>query len=83
MKKLVVYFSNSGNNEFVTKKLGNDLSADVVKLDAGKFSMFGIMWSVLWKAKTKIQPLNIDWSQYDELYVCGPVWMGMLALLSY
>lgn len=79
MNKLVVYFSNTGNNKYIAEKLGMDLPADVVELDAGKFSMIGIMWAILWKSKSKIEPLEIDWNKYDELYVCGPVWAGMLS----
>lgn len=77
-KRLIVYFSKTGNSKFIAEKLANLLDAD---LREARASMQSIGWMFLfsalgWKIRTNLKPEDLK--EYDELLVIGPIWGGSL-----
>jgi len=81
MKKLVIYYSYSGNTKAIAQELAAKESADIAEIKdkkrPGKIKAYtaGIVSSILGKA-WKIQPLTVDLAVYDHLIMLAPVWAG-------
>jgi len=79
MKKLVVYYSYSGNAKRLAQQLAANESADsaeisdVKKPNKLKAYTVGVMAAIRGKS-WKIQPLAVDLSEYDSLTLFFPVW---------
>jgi flavodoxin len=86
MKTAVVYFSLDGNCAFVAQRIGEQLNADIVRLelqDEKKRSGFAkFFWAVrmaMSKKKPALKPRSFDTAAYDLLILGSPVWAGSLA----
>lgn len=81
MKTLIIYYSNSGTTEVVSKTLAYHLNADLVKIHDMK-NRNGLANRLLSsinafrETKTDIKPKNIDLSEYDVIYIGTPTWNG-------
>ncbi|MCL2695231.1 MAG: hypothetical protein FWE69_02775 [Clostridiales bacterium] len=79
MKTLVLYYSYTGNTKRIALELAAKEGADSAEiLDArrpGKFRAYtaGIFAVIKGKA-WPMQPLDVDWSAYDRIILCAPVW---------
>ena len=81
MKKLIVYYSLEGNTQYIAESMAGKLSADILKLEPVKaykdkgFAKF--IWggkSAVMAEKPKLQPYDVDLSQYDEVIIGFPIW---------
>ena len=85
MSKLFIYYSVSGNGDFVAKKLeerGFDLRKVESKLKLSKNIILCMLkggFKSLVSAKPKLINFDIDISNYDEIYVGSPIWNARLA----
>jgi flavorubredoxin len=84
MKKLFIYYSNSGNGDLVANYL-KDLGFDIRKVETNyKLSrhMFLAMMkggsNALFNKKAKLINYNNDVSEYDEIYIGSPIWNSRL-----
>lgn len=81
MKTLILFYSYSGKTKIVAEKLAAEQSADIVEIKdkkrPGKPKAYtaGIVSSIRGKA-WEIQPLDVDFTQYDRLVLIAPVWAG-------
>lgn len=76
MKKfIVVYYSRTGNNKYLAEKLAKSLDCEIVVIRP-KLNIFLLL--MLSKNGFGINPLGVDLTQYDQVVLCGPVWMGKL-----
>lgn len=81
MKPAILYYSFGGATRAEAKKRAEASGADVFELlevkKRGLFSAFlpGCPQALGRKA-SPIQPLSIDWSQYDSVTLMAPVWAG-------
>ncbi len=81
MKRLVVYYSLSGNTEAAAKKIAEKLGADLLKVDTEKpmpksFAAQIIVGGgqVMMNHIPKIKPLEKDPADYDEIILGSPIW---------
>jgi len=85
MKKLVVYFSQTGNTKRVAEFIAKAEKADVEEILETHKRYTGFGWQMsagfeaLMKKKSKIiHPLQ-DPNDYDVIYIGTPVWAGNIA----
>lgn len=76
MKTLVAYYSNTGNNKFLAKKIADILKSDseVIRPRLDLFP-FLILFS-LFKTGMGIKAFTYRVPEYDRIILCGPIWMG-------
>lgn len=81
MKRLVVYYSLSGNTEEVAEKVAKGLDADVLKLETVKAmpksfaaQIFVGGGQVMMNHIPKLKPFNVDVDSYDEIVLGSPIW---------
>ena len=77
MSAIVVYYSGKGSNRFLASKAGEELKCEVVELKPRAPG------AVLLATATKIsfgnKALKNDFSSYDRVVLCGPLYMGSVA----
>jgi len=82
MKKLLIYYSLTGNVELVKEKLNIESREVTPKHHLPKsffwMVMIGGMLSGLNK-KSKLVNYNNDVSNYDEVIICSPIWNAKFA----
>ena len=81
MKRLVVYYSLSGNTEEAAKKLAEKLGAELLKLETVKpmpkrfaAQIFVGGGQVMFHHVPELKPLEKDISAFDELILGSPIW---------
>jgi flavodoxin len=86
MKTAVVYYSFEGNSDLVANLIGQELKADIFKLETidqkkrkgfAKYAWGGSM--VFMHKKPPLKPFNIDAASYDLIVLGFPVWAGSAA----
>ena len=80
MSKLFIYYSNSGNGDFVSENLKNK-SIDIRKIETkyklSKKLFFACMkggFHAMIGKKPKLINFNYDISNYDEIIIGSPIW---------
>ena len=83
MKRLVVYYSLSGNTEEAAQKIAEKLGADLLKVDTVKpmpksFAAQIVVGGgqVAMNRIPKIKPFDKDPTLYDEIILGSPIWNG-------
>lgn len=83
MKRLLVYYSLSGNTEDAARKLAEKLGAELLKLETVKpmpkrfaAQLFVGGGQVLLGRVPKLKPLTKEVGAYDELILGSPIWNG-------
>lgn len=81
MKRLVVYYSLSGNTENAATMIAEKLGADIVKVDTVKAMPKSFAAQILvgggqvaMNVVPKIKPLKVDVNTYDEIILGTPIW---------
>ena len=81
MKRLVVYYSLSGNTEEAAKKIAGKLGADLLKLETKKRMPKGFAAQILvgggqvmMKYIPELKPMDKDANDYDEIILGSPIW---------
>ncbi|MBR2740268.1 MAG: flavodoxin family protein [Oscillospiraceae bacterium] len=81
MKRLVVYYSLSGNTEEAAKKIAEALGADLLKLETVKkmpksFAAQIIVGGgqVVFNHIPRLKPMDKDVIAYDEIILGSPIW---------
>ena len=83
-KVLVIYYSLSGNTEKIAKEIAQQTSADIFKIETiKKYSTPSVYVKSKQELSTKeypsLQEKPLDLSQYDTIFVGGPVWWYTMA----
>lgn len=83
MKKLFIYYSNSGNGDVAAKemeKLGYEIrKVETEKRAISKVFFFGILQGGFLagvKAKTKLKDFDPNIEGYEEVVIGSPIWNG-------
>ena len=81
MKTLIIYYSNSGTTELVSKTLAYNLQADIVRIHdlknrEGFKNRFLSSINAFRESKTEIKPSKLDLTNYDVIYFGTPTWNG-------
>jgi flavodoxin len=80
MKTLIIYYSFSGNNEFLARELQKRLDCDIQKIvELKKRNAFDILLDLIFKRKPKIEKSDFDLQQYDQAILIAPIWAGKIA----
>ena len=83
MKKAIVYYSMSGNTEYVANKIKNQISSDIIRLypvneypNSGFKKYFWGGKSAVMKESPKLEKYAFDANKYDEIIIGSPIWAG-------
>ena len=80
MKTLIIYYSFSGNNEFLAQELQKRLDCDIQKIvELKKKTGFTILLDLIFKRNPKIKRSDFDLKQYDRFILAAPIWDGKIA----
>jgi hypothetical protein len=76
MKTLVTYYSKTGSNRYLAEKIANRLQADLEPIrPRGNVFFLQLLFSLMGLG-LGIRPFRRNMKDYDQLVVCGPIWMG-------
>jgi len=73
-KTIVVYYSRKGSNKFLAEKISKTLSTDLEEIKP----RLNIFLLFLMNIHLGIKPFKTKIDEYDEIILCGPIWMGKL-----
>lgn len=78
METIIVYYSHTGNNRYMAYRAAAELNckAAEIKPRAGIFPF--LLLSSATKLSWGIKNIDEDFSQYDSVILCGPIWMGQI-----
>ena len=83
MKPLIVFYSFEGNTKLIAEKIAQTVDAEALELKPQKeIRTKGFMkyfWGgkqVLTKVKPELFPLDINFDDYDFIFIGTPVWAG-------
>lgn len=75
---VVVYYSKTGSNDFLARKIANDLNAEIAQIKPrGNSQIFQILLSQV-NFTLGIKKLDIDLAVYEKIVLVGPIWTGKL-----
>jgi len=81
MKRLIVYYSLSGNTEEAAKKIAKAIGADLLKLETVKAMPKSFAAQIMvgggqvaFNHIPKLKPFDIEPSSYDEIILGSPIW---------
>ena len=81
MKRIIVYYSLSGNTEEAVKIIAEKLGCEILKLETVKplpkaflAQMFVGGAQVAMNIIPKIKPIDKDINEYDEIIIGTPIW---------
>jgi flavodoxin len=80
MKTLIVYYSNTGNNELLVFHLQKKLQCEILKIEeAGRRSGLTIFLDIVFNRTPKLKEHAVQLNQYDHIIFAGPIWAGRIA----
>lgn len=81
MKRIIVYYSLSGNTEEVVKLIAKQLDCEILKIDTVKAMPKSFAARILvgggqvaMNKIPEIKPIDIDLNVYDEIFIGTPIW---------
>ena len=81
MKRIIVYYSLSGNTEEVVKTIAERLGCETLRIDTVKAMPKSFAARILvgggqvvMNKIPEIKPIDIDFSLYDEIFIGTPIW---------
>lgn len=78
MNTLVVYYSHTGNNAYLARKLATDLQADIEPIRP-RLNVFGFLLISSWLGISfGVRKLKHVVGNYDLIVLTGPIWTGQL-----
>lgn len=79
MKKLVLYYSRTGNTAQLAKEISDELECDLEEIDdemdrSGIIGFLRSGWHTVREKKANLKPIQKDLSEYDLLVMGFPIW---------
>ena len=81
MKRIIVYYSLSGNTEEAVKNIAGKLDCEILKIDTVKAMPKSFAARILvgggqvaMNIIPEINPIDKDFSLYDEIFIGTPIW---------
>lgn len=81
MKKIVLYYSKTGNTKHIAETIAKEIKADILEIKREKDlegTGFGMYmkggFEAMTKRKAKIKPLEKDIQNYELIFLGSPVW---------
>jgi flavodoxin len=79
-KTAVIYYSYSGNNKLLAKRIANDLKADLFQIEEyKKRTALTIFLDVFLGRSPEIIPLKVSLSEYNHIIFLAPLWNAKIA----
>ena len=86
MRTAIVYYSMSGNTEFVAEKIAKKLEADVIRIEPVKAYPDKGVKKFFWGGKSAVMgeepellPYDFQAEQYDTIIIGTPIWASSFA----
>lgn len=80
MKKVVISYSFTGNNEALAERIAKEFNVEHIKIkETKKRTNGGIAKDMLFNSTPKVDPMPETLENYDMILFLGPVWMGHVA----
>jgi len=80
METVVVYYSYSGNNDFLAKEIGERFGCDIVQLEEQKKrSGLTIALDLLFKRDSKLKDPDVRLNDYETIIFIAPIWDAKIA----
>ncbi len=83
MKTLVLYYSHTGNNAWLARKIADSLNSDIEPVTPRMNLLPLLILFSLLKLHPGVKRLRHRVEEYDATIIVGPVWMGQLILPLY
>jgi len=84
MKRIIVYYSLSGNTEEAVKAIAEKLNYETLRIDTVKAMPKSFFARIIvgggqvdMNKIPEIKPIDTDLSKYDEIFIGTPIWNGM------
>jgi flavodoxin len=75
-KTLILYYSKTGKTKIVAEELNHLMPGSaLVEVKSDASIPAAIFWYKLPFTKAKIEPLNIDFDDYEKIFLCTPVYL--------
>jgi len=81
MKKLVLYYSKTGNTKHIAETIAKEVKADILEIQREKDIKGDGFWlyfkggfEAMTQRKGKIKPFEKDLQKYDLIFLGSPVW---------
>src|SRR5512138_677071 len=75
MKWAVIYYTRFGHTEVVARRLAERLSADLFQIEEARPYPLTELARSIALCHFQIKPMQFDFSGYDRLVLCAPIWM--------
>jgi flavodoxin len=80
MKTLLIYYSFTGNNEALARKLHDRLQCDMFRIEeAGRRRSISIFFDLIFKRRPKLKEYTLHLEAYDHIVLVSPIWAGKLS----
>ena len=76
MKNIVIVYSKNGSNRYLAEKAAEALDTEVINIQPRFSSLFFIILAGLTGISMGNRSIKIDFSSYDSVLLCGPLYMG-------
>jgi len=77
MKTVVVFYSRFGTTRTVAKAIAEELGAELREIQAVRECGFlGMAFRSLFGIRMPIRPMNLDFTDVDQVVLCTPIWAG-------
>ncbi len=85
MKRLVVYYSLTGNTQLLAKAIASAIAGDILPIKTRERNGFLVILKSLWakmrkRGKIHLLPLERDPSEYQIIFIGAPVWASTCPL---
>lgn len=81
MKTIIIYYSQSGNTEFVAKKIADKTGASMLAIEPEKNYPNGPVTKFIWgghsavmQEQPKLKPYTFNLEEYDSIIIGSPNW---------
>jgi len=75
MKAAVVYYTRFGHNEVIAKTIADKLGAERFRIEIPGRPGYPVMgFCSMFNVKMKIKPMRTDFSNFDLVVLCVPIW---------
>ena len=77
---LIMCYSKTGRNRIIAQELKSLIpSATLIEIKADVSILKAIFWHQLFNRNAKIEPIDVDLTQYNRIIICSPIWMQKIS----
>ncbi len=77
-KRIVYYFSKTGNNKYLAEKLGENLNCETEQVKPQTNIFLLLLLATFLKINIPLKKLKHPITNYDQVIICSPIWIGSL-----